>query len=232
MYPALAIDCTDEVSSIAVSDGDNLWQVENGGEKRQARKILSLVDQCLDKAGRSKEDLRSICWAAGPGSFTGLRVATAVSQGLAYALQLPLIAVSSLEALANSVAQNYPETEGPILVISDAFMGEYYWATFELNSAEGAARLSPDSLSTLEEIQLPDHLALVVGNSADKIETDASVKKVYHSPMRAEHLFGIANIRYKAGEQISAMHAEPLYLRSKAAWNTLEQQKKKEPQVM
>ena len=94
MYPCLAIDCTDKISSIALSDGDRLWQVAGDSQQRQARKILSLVDECLDQAKMDKSQLKSLCWAAGPGSFTGLRIATAVSQGLAYALKLPLLAVS------------------------------------------------------------------------------------------------------------------------------------------
>lgn len=228
MYPSLSIDCTDKICSIAISDGDNLWQIESEGEKRQARKLLALVDQCLESANISKGQLQSICWAAGPGSFTGLRIATAVSQGLAYTLNLPLLAVSSLEALALSAARTQPNLQGSILVIADAYMGEYYWAAFNLSpTTKIVARLSPDSLSSLEEIQIPDDLILILGNSADDLVTKNSILKINQSVMRAQDLFVAAETQYSRNEKISAMHAEPVYLRSKSAWKTLSQQEQK-----
>lgn len=232
MYPSLAIDCSDKISSIAIYDGDKLWQVTGDTKQKQARKILSLIDECLEKANINKSQLKSICWAAGPGSFTGLRIATAVSQGLAYALKLPLFGVSSLEALAISVVRTQleqkNELEGPILVITDAYMGEYYWAAFSASSKiQKVERLSPDSLSALEDIQLPKDLVMIAGNSADKVEIDQQVLTINESPMRAQDLFSAAETQYDNAEQVSAMHAEPAYLRSKSAWKTLNQQKQK-----
>ncbi|MBT5331294.1 MAG: tRNA (adenosine(37)-N6)-threonylcarbamoyltransferase complex dimerization subunit type 1 TsaB [Porticoccaceae bacterium] len=225
MYPSLAIECTDKISSIAISKGEEVWQVEQGSEQRQAKNILSLVDQCLAKAKLDKTLLRSICWASGPGSFTGLRIGTAVSQGLAYALNLPLVAVSSLEAMATSVMADM-EGEGTILTISDAHMGEYYWATFGYSGKNRSlVRTSDDSLTKLEEVLLSKNTVLAVGNAANRLQTANIVKKINHSPMRAKHLFGLAEISFDAGDQISAMQAEPAYLRSKSAWKTLEQQR-------
>ena len=227
MYPSLAIECTDKISSIAISKGDEVWQVEQGSEqKRQAKNILSLVDQCLAKAKLDKTLLRSICWASGPGSFTGLRIGTAVSQGLAYALNLPLVAVSSLEAMATSAIPDM-EGEGTILTISDAHMGEYYWATFDYSEENSSlVRTSDDSLTKLEEVLLPENTVLAVGNAADRLQTANIVKKINHSPMRAKHLFCLAEESFDEGKQISAMQAEPAYLRSKSAWKTREQQRR------
>lgn len=225
MFPSLAIECTDKVSSIAISDGKEVWQIDQGGEQKQAKNILSLVDQCLAKAELDKTQLRSICWASGPGSFTGLRIATAVSQGLAYALNLPLVAVSSLEAMATSVKADV-EQEGAILTISDAHMGEYYWATFNYSpQSQELVRTSDDSLTELEKVSLPENLILAVGNAADRVQVADKVGRICHSPMRAKHIFNLAEASFEAGEQITAMQAEPVYLRSRSAWKTLDQQR-------
>jgi|SaaInlV_100m_DNA_5_1039725.scaffolds.fasta_scaffold08813_2 tRNA threonylcarbamoyladenosine biosynthesis protein TsaB len=226
MYPSLAVDCTDQISSIAISDGNQVWQVENKTEKRQARKILSLVEQCLQQANIDKSQLKSICWGAGPGSFTGLRIATAVSQGLAYALNLPMLRVSSLEALAVSVSRIHPDLTGSILSVTDAHMGEYYWASFEIRESNMLPqRLTEDSLSALKDIQIPTDIKLVVGNGADKLTLQAGVIEIVESSLRAEHLFGSAEQLFNNGQQLTSMQAEPLYLRSKSAWKTLDEQK-------
>ena len=113
-------------------------------------------------------------------------------------------------------------------MIADAYMGEYYWAVFNAKpEGQKVERLCPDSLSALEDIQLPENLVLIVGNSADKVETNQPVFKINESPLRAQDLFSIAETQYNKAEQISAMHAEPAYLRSKSAWKTLNQQKPK-----
>jgi tRNA threonylcarbamoyladenosine biosynthesis protein TsaB len=223
MYPALAIDCSDQVCSVAISDGTNSWQLEEEGNRQQARKILSLVENCLNKADISKQQLQSICWAAGPGSFTGLRIATAVAQGLAYALNLPLTPTSSLEAMAAAASSATPlEKGGKLLAITDARMGEYYWAFFEVDSKGEMTRLSEDSLSSIELITCASNLnldlALIVGSGAEAFESSAP--KIGKSINRASDLFSLA----EEGKQINAREAEPVYLRSKSAWKTLEQQ--------
>ncbi len=225
MYPALAIDCSDHVCSVAISDGTKFWQIEEEGTRRQARLILGLVENCLIKADIEKEQLQSICWAAGPGSFTGLRIATAVAQGIAYALDLPLTPISSLEAMAAAASSTKPlEEGGTLLTITDARMGEFYWALFEYSSKKNAlSRLCEDSLSSLDQIDLPADLALILGSGAEAVE--ANSPKINQTPARASDLFALAEKRITEGGQITAMQAEPVYLRSKSAWKTLEQQK-------
>lgn len=228
MYPALAIDCSDQVCSVAVSDGTNFWQLEEEGSRQQARKILSLVENCLNKADISKQQLQSICWAAGPGSFTGLRIATAVAQGLAYALDLPLTPISSLDAMAAAASSTKPLAKGgKLLAITDARMGEYYWAAFEYDSnRDEMTRLCEDRLSSMEQIDCPSNsnpnLALIVGSGAEAFESSAP--KIDNSIARASDLFALAEKTISKGGQITAMEAEPVYLRSKSAWKTLEQQ--------
>lgn len=224
MYPALAIDCTDQVSSVAIRNGADLWQIEEQGARGQARKILSLIDQCLQQAGIEKHQLNSLCWAAGPGSFTGLRIATAVAQGLSYALNLPLYGVSSLEAQAVAAARLYPHIDGPVAVVMDAHMGEYYWAVFELIQGRNPIRLSPDSLGKPEQMCSEQDIKLAIGNSASKMQLPEQVLRVEESPLRAQDLFAVAAPAFSAGKEISALMAEPIYLRSKSAWKTLDKQ--------
>jgi tRNA threonylcarbamoyladenosine biosynthesis protein TsaB len=117
----LALDTATEFCSIALwRDGAVIERLETGN--RHAERILALVQEVLAESGDSLAQLDAVAFGRGPGSFTGLRIGAGVTQGLAFGADVPVVAVSSLAALAQGI-------DAPrILAAIDARMNQVYWA--------------------------------------------------------------------------------------------------------
>ena len=133
----LALDsATDWCSAAVWSDGTTLSR-ESPAERGHGGQLLAMVDELLAEAGCALNALDAIAFGCGPGAFTGLRIAASVTQGLAFAADLPAIAVSDLRALAQRGIASAGAAER-VLVCHDARMGEVYWAGFA--AVDGHAR--------------------------------------------------------------------------------------------
>jgi tRNA threonylcarbamoyladenosine biosynthesis protein TsaB len=104
---------------------------ESAGQRHSAL-IIAMADSILREAGVRLADLSEIAFGAGPGSFTGLRIACGVAQGLALGADLPVRAVSSLLALAQASGKN------AVVAVLDARMNEVYWAAWRRRAAGSA----------------------------------------------------------------------------------------------
>jgi tRNA threonylcarbamoyladenosine biosynthesis protein TsaB len=116
----LAIETSSEIGTVALASNGSILERRIETPRAQTERILPLVDELLSASGLVLRDLNAIAFGRGPGSFTGLRVAAAVSQGLALAVKIPVLPVSSLAAMAQGVWR----TDGEInaLVCADARM--------------------------------------------------------------------------------------------------------------
>lgn len=130
----LALDTAHQQCAASILSRDGkvaVWASEAVGNKH-AERILSMVDELLAKAGIKKTDLGLVAFGAGPGSFTGLRVACGVAQGIAWALRTDVAAVCNLEADAQAAADAADLPAGTrIAVMNDARMQEAYSALYE-----------------------------------------------------------------------------------------------------
>jgi tRNA threonylcarbamoyladenosine biosynthesis protein TsaB len=129
----LALDTASARCSVALLDGEGLLTRAVDTARDHATLILPMIDQMLAEAGVALRSLDGIAFGRGPGSFTGVRVAASVTQGLAAGADLPVLGISDLRALAARARRVAPaSTPGMLLLAAmDARMGEIYWGAFD-----------------------------------------------------------------------------------------------------
>src|SRR5690606_33990227 len=117
----------------------DLKLLEHDAVSEHAERLLPMADELLEQAGIARVDLSAVAFGQGPGGFTGLRVACGVAQGMGFALDIPVIPVPSLQAVA---AREHLALSGraPLqIVVQDARMGEIYLAAYQAGLASGRA---------------------------------------------------------------------------------------------
>ena len=170
----LSLETSSPVCSVAlhrVADGSMVGQFELRLDKSHSTHLTVLIRQLLKNTGYQLADLAAVAVSDGPGSYTGLRIGAAAAKGLCFALDIPLVAVSTLRALAAQVAAGTARPEkylfGPML---DARRQEVYAALY---THGGQEVLAPTPLildtATLAE-QLSQHTVLFFGNGAKKFQ--------------------------------------------------------------
>ena len=219
----LAIETATEVLSLALGTGARVHETTLAAGARQAELILGEIDALLRRAGLGVRNLDAIAFGAGPGSFTGLRIACGVAQGIAAARVLPVLAVGTLEALA--------EASGVKRAIAclDARMGEVYHAAFERRDGT-LHEIIPAGLDRPDALPLPPgegwtgcgpgfaahRAALVARLGARREAVRAEVLPTAAAVLR------LAAPRLAAGERSDPERAVPVYLRERVALKTAE----------
>jgi len=151
----LALDTSSGQCSVALSIDGALSGRAVLTARDHAQLLLPLVDELLAEAGTSLRALDGIAFGRGPGSFTGVRIAAAVTQGLAEGAGLPVFPVSSLRALAaqarrRALQAGHYRAGGSLLACMDARMGEIYWGVFADSLTE-----APEAVSSPASLLLP-----------------------------------------------------------------------------
>ncbi len=224
----LAIDTSTEFCSAALwLDGTLRTRRVCAGQLHSSL-LLPMVDELLQEAGLSLRQLDGIAYGVGPGSFTGLRIACAVTQGLAFGADLPVVGVSTLASLAQQTDADR------VLTVLDARMAEVYWAAYERAASGWTCVLEP-MLSTPESVFVPDDRDWVgAGNGFAALEAvllprlQPQLTRIYPDVMPdAAAIAVLAAPIFARGEGIDAALAAPLYLRDKVAMTTNERQLRK-----
>jgi len=150
----LALDTATENCSAALLIDTIVQTREVETERGHADRILTMVDELLEKAGITLHDLNAIAFGRGPGSFTGVRLGTTVTQGLAFGAGLGVVPVSDLQAVAQRALDEDP-TRTRILVCNDARMVEVYWACYERGGDGLASLTGEEHVTKPSEVKLP-----------------------------------------------------------------------------
>ena len=125
----LSIESSTSIRSVALQVGDHMIQrICEGGLKHQET-LRSHIQLCFDQGGIKPHQLDGIIYGQGPGSFTGIRVACCLAQGISYALGVPLYTVSSLKLLAHRVIESGSLLD--VTVVMDARLGQVYWGRYQ-----------------------------------------------------------------------------------------------------
>jgi tRNA threonylcarbamoyladenosine biosynthesis protein TsaB len=146
----LAVDTATEVCSVAVCHDARIDELARPVGQRHTEFVLPMVDELLATRGLRLADCEAVAFGAGPGSFTGLRVACGIAQGLAYGLGRQVVPVGNLAALAHAAFLCAPALPS-LLVAIDARMQETYWAVYA-RRGHGIEEVAPPALARAEEL--------------------------------------------------------------------------------
>jgi tRNA threonylcarbamoyladenosine biosynthesis protein TsaB len=214
----LAFDTSTEYCSVALFQDGAIMSHEALAGQRHSELILPMVRQALAEAGLALAQLDGIAFGAGPGSFTGLRIACGIAQGLALGAGLPVTGICTLEALAQEAGG------GRIIAALDARMGQIYHAAYE-EGADGWQPIAEPSLCYPQNAPLvPNGNWSGCGSGFDMYDQVLRARygdSVKHTigGMRphARPLAQLAAPRFAAGEGTDPADAAPLYIRNKVA---------------
>lgn len=222
----LAMDTGTETLHLGAGRGEQRWLRALPGGARASADLLPALQALLAEAGLALRDLDAIAFGRGPGAFTGVRAACAVTQGLAFGADLPVLALDSLMAVAEDA-----RTQGAgndIQVAIDARMGEAYAARYRHGAAgwsvvEPPALHDPAVLATrLAGEPGPPHLAgsSLVAHAA--AWAACAAPRWPDAAPRAGALLSLAQDAWRRGETMAAEQALPVYVRDKVAQTTAE----------
>ncbi|MBR7069534.1 MAG: tRNA (adenosine(37)-N6)-threonylcarbamoyltransferase complex dimerization subunit type 1 TsaB [Oxalobacter sp.] len=230
MPTIISIDTSSDTASVALLHRGQLHSALHEGFSTHSMTVLPMLQSLLEAEGLALADCDAIAFGCGPGSFTGLRTACGIVQGMAFGLDLPVIPVTTLEAMAESCRRK--TGAGHVLPLLDARMHEVYWAEYAYQDGKWQAVTEPQ-LSAVSEIHpkhadvtfcgngltaYPDGLETVVGDSPQ-------VPDVFPD---AESVAVLAEGLFKQGKTVPVEKVEPLYLRNKVALKTVERMALKE----
>ncbi|HTF16305.1 MAG TPA: tRNA (adenosine(37)-N6)-threonylcarbamoyltransferase complex dimerization subunit type 1 TsaB [Burkholderiales bacterium] len=223
----LAIDTSTDFCSVAASRGEALFSRHEPAGQRQAERILDMIDQVLIEARLEIAQIQGIAYGAGPGSFTGLRIAAGVTQGLALARGIGVVGVGTLLALVEEAAEEAAHDR--IIACLDAHKGEVYHAAYRRAGA-GWEEVSAPGLYKPDAVPLAsgrDWLGCGDGFAAYRARLGARLGESVSSirpdtAPTARAVLKLAVPRFAAGEARDAAAAVPVYLRDKVALKTSE----------
>ncbi|MFD9899865.1 tRNA (adenosine(37)-N6)-threonylcarbamoyltransferase complex dimerization subunit type 1 TsaB [Mesorhizobium sp. NPDC059025] len=205
----LAIDCSANLCAACVYDtatGRILGRHVLDLGKGHAEHLLAVIDRALDEAGITFADLGAIAISTGPGSFTGIRVGVSTARGLALALKIPAIGVTTLEALAAEAASAFPGRS--VLAVLDGGRGEIHAALF---GTDGAAVYGP-AIATLEEASdmAEQNAAVLAGTAAEVVAAAAGGRFDFGPPVATADIATYARLAASKGP---GEKPRPVYLR-------------------
>ena len=209
----LNIDTSTENASICLAESEtHLFETSNDHQKEHASWLHPAIQQALKKSGKKINDLAAIGITAGPGSYTGLRVAMATAKGLCFALNIPLIAVNTLEAMANMATGEETDYICPMI---DAKRMEVFTALYDKTLA---AIVPPMAMILDKDSFLPyliDKTIVFFGNGKNKFETISHEKKAIFKNLifKASHLSPVTYKKFIVSDFSSLHLTEPVYLK-------------------
>lgn len=229
----LAFETATEACSVAVWVDGAVHARHDVAPRRHAELALPWAEALLEEAGITRSQLDAIAVGRGPGAFTGVRLAVALAQGIALALDRPVVPVSTLAVLAMRGMPAGAPAHG-VLAAIDARMGEVYAAAFDWTGDElhprGAEVLgAPSTLVIPGLADAPAPLravgtGLAAVDGALRARLPAGIKADASALPHAADLAGLAAAAYARGESVPAERLEPAYLRNAVALTLAEQQ--------
>ncbi len=218
----LAVETSTELCSVALLRGGELFVEEAMAGNRHSELLPPMIRRLFERAHLAAAQMDAFAFGQGPGSFTGIRIACGVVQGLAFATQRPVVPVPSLLALAEQ------SNESRVIAAVDARMGEAYLAAYARSGEEWDEVIAPRVAQANALPTLPGRRWAATGSGFDRLDwlRDAyrdSVEMRFEGDVpRARAVARLAARRFARGGALAATDAAPLYLRDKVALTTEE----------
>jgi tRNA threonylcarbamoyladenosine biosynthesis protein TsaB len=216
----LAIETSTELCSVALLRDGELFVEEAVAENRHSELLLPMIRRALGRAHLAPAEMDAFAFGQGPGSFTGIRIACGVAQGLAFAAHRPVVPVPSLLALAEQ------SHERRVVAALDARMNEAYIAAYARNGDDWDEVIAPRLADAACAPSLPGRQWAATGSGFERLpwlrEAYRDVVQMrYGSDLpRAGAVARLAARRLARGGAVAAEDAAPLYLRDKVALTT------------
>lgn len=222
----LAIETSTEACSVALYVDGQVLERHELAPRRHTQLVLPWAEALLAEAGLARSGLDAIAVGRGPGAFTGVRLAVALVQGLALALDRPVLPVSTLAVLAM-------QGRGPArLAAIDARMGEVYVGLFAADADGLVTAVGEESLAPPAEVALPEGAVFGVGSGLEAMQGALRLRLGQYlqgedagALPRAGQLAQLAARDFSRGRAIAPEQLEPAYLRNKVALTLREQGK-------
>ena len=230
----LALDTATEACSVALLRGGEKTHLAQFAQREHTKHILPMVDEILAQAGITLHQVDALVFGRGPGSFTGVRIGAGIAQGLAFGAELPVIPVSNLAAMAQAAYVQYQAEN--VLTAIDARMNEVYFAQWQAQKVRSdfgefldwqpiiAEQVCSPS-NVIEQVAQQHHENAVLagtGWAAYPELNEANLGKATEITLpSALYMLDLALPKWFAGETISPLEIEPIYLRNEVTWKKL-----------
>ncbi len=229
----LVLETALDVCSVALGkDGALIADKSVSGTNLHASHLTVFIDDVIKAAGITYKDISAICISEGPGSYTGLRIGTSAAKGLCFALDIPLLAVNTLQGLAAGAIKNNAQLPGNTLLcpMIDARRMEVYYALYNTDLQEVSPTKAEIVTAEAFSAVLADNNVCFFGNGMPKSrEILSQFPKAFFADdiyTRAENLVALAFEKFNAQQTENLYNFEPFYLKEFVAGSPAEKVKK------
>ncbi len=231
MTTLLALDSSTDACSVALSIYGKVTHLFEMAAQSHTQRLLPMVDELLRAADCQLSDLDAIAFGRGPGSFTGLRICMGIVQGLAFGANIPVIPISTLQAMAQGYLHENPECRLPIFAALDARMEEIYGGLFVIQPSP--APLVPSLVPSADEFVMKPSLVCQQAFVAELNQEFVAIGPGWHyadlQPIlpselvldvypNAKFMVELAAAEFAKGNLMSVLNAQPVYLRDSISW--------------
>ncbi len=222
----LAIETATEACSAALLINGEVRERYELAPRRHAMLILPFVDALLQEADLKPQQLDAVAFGRGPGSFTGLRIAAGIAQGIAFGADLPVVPVSTLAALARTALQT--QDGDAVMAAIDARMQEVYWGVYQRTGKDLVELIGAERVCAAADVPLPETRAQIDtwigagtgwGSYGDVLGTRCGMPQRIYADCypRAAAVAALAEALFQQGFTVPAQQAIPVYLRDNVA---------------
>lgn len=219
----LAVETATEACSVALFIDGEVHERYELAPKTHTQILLPMLDALMAEAGLKPQQLDALAFGCGPGSFTGVRIATGVIQGIAFGADLPVVPVSTLAALA----QDFFMRSSPInraFTALDARIGEIFWGEYVRNTDGFAQLIGNEAVLPPSETPIPTQQGAGIG-SGWAVYHDILMPRLQQCVLqiesdslpRAAAVARLGAYRFGLGQAVAVEYAMPVYLRDKVA---------------